>query len=340
MTTEAVFEVIDPGILTTVQDAGRPGLGSLGVPLGGACDPTGLAVANLLVGNRPDAAVLECTIAGPELLVLQDVVVGLAGADLGASARPSGRRLVSASAHLLSAGERLVLAGAASPTVGGCRAYLAVPGGFAVPAILGSASTSLVGGFGGLDGRALRAGDRLSAAGPIVGDHRLAHHRWPADLFVTHLADPVAVLAGPAAAMDALGRAALGRLLEADWRVASASDRRGLRLEGPEIRLKASPDGPSHGVPTGAIQVTPSGLPLVLMPDAGPTGGYPVLTVAATADRSTLGQVRPGGTLRFRLVDQDEARAAERDRRHALAAGAARLGGTDPWDDLPDLAGA
>ncbi len=79
---------------------------------------------------------------------------------------------------------------------------------------------------------------------------------------------------------------------------------------------------------------------MVLLPDAGPTGGYPILAIVATADRSIVGQARPGGTIRFRLVDIDAARAAERDRRHVLAAGAARLGMTDPWDDLPDLAGA
>ena len=339
MSAEAVFEVFDPGLLTTVQDAGRPGFGAFGVPHAGACDPTALAVANLLIGNRPDAPVLECTIAGPELHVLRDVVIGMAGADLGAVARPSGRRLASTAAHALEAGERLVLPGGDASAGAGCRAYLAVSGGFAVPTVLGSASTSLVGGFGGFDGRPLRRGDRLTAAGAVLDDRRLARHRWPADLSLPHAGDPVAILAGPATG-DTDGRAALETLLTTTWRVSSASDRRGLRLEGPPIELEVPADGPSHGVPTGTIQLAPSGLPLVLLPDAGPTGGYPVLAVVATAARSIVGQARPGGAVRFRLVDQDQARAAERDRRHALAAGAARLGLTDPWDDLPDLAGA
>jgi biotin-dependent carboxylase-like uncharacterized protein len=338
MSAEAVFEVVEPGLLTTVQDAGRPGLGSLGVPRAGACDPTGLAVANLLVRNRPDAAVLECTIAGPELLALRDVVVGIAGGDLGAVVRPSGRRLSTAGAHALAAGEWLALPG--SPiAAAGCRAYLAVPGGFVVPAVLGSASTSLVGGFGGLEGRALRRGDRLAASGPHLDDRRLAGHRWPTDLPLPHPEDPVAILPGPAARTPA-GRAALEVLVDTAWRVASASDRRGLRLEGPAISPGAPADGPSHGVPAGTIQVTPSGQPLVLLPDAGPTGGYPVLAVVATAELPIVGQARPGGTLRFRLVDLEEARASERDRRHRLASGAERLAAGDPWDDLPDLAGA
>jgi biotin-dependent carboxylase-like uncharacterized protein len=339
MSAEAVFEVLDPGFQATVQDAGRPGLGALGVPHAGACDPTSLAVVNGLLGNRPDAPVLECTIVGPELLVLRDLVVGIAGADLGAVAEPSGRRLANAAAHGLLAGERLVLAGRDAAAGAGCRSYLGVPGGLVVPAVLGSASTSLVGGFGGLDGRALRSGDRLTAAGPHLDDLRLARHRWPADLPLPHAGDAVAVIAGPAAA-GRIGRAALEVLLATIWRVSAASDRRGIRLDGPSIPHDAIADGPSHGVPTGTVQLTPSGQPLILLPDAGPTGGYPVLAVVATADLSIIGQARPGGTLRFRLVDQDAARAAERARRQMLAVGTDRLGRTDPWDDLPDLAGA
>jgi biotin-dependent carboxylase-like uncharacterized protein len=340
----AVFEVIEPGLQTTIQDAGRPGLGAVGVPRAGAADPLGLAVANLLVGNEPDAAVLECTIAGPELLVLRDIVVAIGGADLGAVAHPSGRRLGVASAHALEAGERLALPGTGAGTgatggAAGCRAYLAVPGGFTVPIVLGSASTSLVGGFGGFEGRALRSGDRLLAADPGPDDLHLARRRWPADLPLPHPGDAAMILAGPAAG-DAAGREALATLLAATWRVAAASDRRGLRLEGPALELSVPADAPSHGVPTGTIQVTPSGQPMILLPDAGPTGGYPVLAIVATADRSILGQARPGGPIRFRLVDHDEARAAERDRRHVIEAAAERLGTTDPWDDLPDMAGA
>ena len=351
MSPEAVFRVVDGGLQATIQDAGRPGLGALGVPRSGACDPMGLAVANLLVGNRPDAPVLECAIAGPELLVLRDVVVGdrRRGPRRGRPAvraaprsrrgpRARGRR----TARPRGVGVGVGIGVRVRPTRvrgAGCRTYLAVPGGFAVPTVLGSASTSLVGGFGGLDGRPLRAGDDLLAVGPGLDDRRLAGHRWPADLPLPHPGDAAAVLAGPAAAGEA-GGVALATLVGTTWRVAAASDRRGLRLEGPALELGVPSDGPSHGVPGGTIQVAPSGLPMVLLPDAGPTGGYPILAIVATADRSIVGQARPGGTIRFRLVDIDAARAAERDRRHVLEAGAARLGMTDPWDDLPDLAGA
>jgi biotin-dependent carboxylase-like uncharacterized protein len=339
---EPLFEVVDGGLLTTIQDAGRPGFGAMGVPRGGACDPTSLAVANLLVGNPPEAAVVEATVVGPELRVLRDTLVGLAGADLGAVILPAGRRLSSGMAHPLRAGERLALAGSEATSNLGCRAYLAVPGGFDGDVVLGSAATSPVGGFGGLDGRGLRPGDRLAARDPGHGERPPARHDgrpWPADLRLPRPGEDVAILAGPDAGTDA-GGAALQTLLTTAWVVASASDRRGLRLEGPALDLALAADGPSHGIPTGTIQVTPSGLPIVLLPDAGPTGGYPVLAVVASAALSLVGQARPGGTLRFRLVSADDARAEERERRHILAAGAARLARGDPWDDLSGLAGA
>ena len=337
---EPLFEVVDGGLQTTIQDAGRPGHGAMGVPRGGACDATSLAIANLLVGNAPDVAALEATVVGPELLAICDVVIGLAGADLGALTMPSGRHLPSGAAHALRAGERLALPGAATLADWGCRAYLAVPGGFAGDIVLGSAATSLVGAFGGLDGRALRAGDRLASGGDR-GDEmaRAGEGRWPADLRLPLPGDGIAILAGPDAGSSA-GRAALELLTRSTWAVASASDRRGLRLEGPALDLALAADGPSHGVPTGTIQVTPSGLPIVLLPDAGPTGGYPVLAVVASAALPLVGQVRPGTSMRFRLVSPGEARALERERRDILAAGAARLGRGDPWDDLAGLAGA
>ncbi|MEO7664847.1 MAG: 5-oxoprolinase subunit PxpB, partial [Candidatus Limnocylindrales bacterium] len=157
--TGHVFEVLDGGLQTTIQDDGRPGLGALGVPRSGAADRTSLAIANALLGNPPGAAALEATLVGPELLACRDVLVGLAGADLGAATGDL-RPLGSGRAHRLVAGARLRLPG---PAEGGSRAYLAIAGGFDIPRVLGSSATSLVGGFGGLDGRAIRRGDRLYA---------------------------------------------------------------------------------------------------------------------------------------------------------------------------------
>src|SRR5689334_21417485 len=169
-----MLEVIVPGLLSTVQDAGRTGYADLGVPGAGACDLHALAVANLLLDNPPAAPALEITIAGPEFSVGNTCVVGLAGADLGAYLVGAERPLVPGGAYLLRGGETLALRGGAH----GARAYLALSGGIAVPRVLGSASTYLAGGFGGLGGRPLRAGDVLRPVN--THDFHAAGRRWSA----------------------------------------------------------------------------------------------------------------------------------------------------------------
>ncbi|HYN70176.1 MAG TPA: biotin-dependent carboxyltransferase family protein [Candidatus Eisenbacteria bacterium] len=319
----AVLEVISPGLLSTIQDLGRPGLENVGVPIGGAADPVGLAVANLVLGNAPDMAAIECTLLGPELRVLRDVTVGIGGADLGGQVLRGGRRLPPGASHRLRAGEVLAFA-AVEPDLG-CRAYLAVPGGIDVPEVLGSKSTSLVGAFGGLQGRALRAGDRLQAH---IGNAASAEVPWPADLGLPAQDAVVRVLSGPQATdADTAGiPETLAHLLGATWEVSHDSDRRGLRLDGPSLAsLTLLADDPSQGVLPGAIQLTPSGQPIVLMPDGGTTGGYPVIAVVCAADLWLLGQLRPGSTVAFERIDAATARRAAEDLRQLVATAAERL---------------
>jgi allophanate hydrolase subunit 2 len=146
-----MLEVVEPGLLATVQDGGRPASTDLGVPVGGACDPWSLAVANLVLGNPPFAAALEMTLIGPELRVLRRCVVGLAGADLGAHVVEEGRPIAPGTAHLVHPGTRIAFDGGGRAPGDGARAYLAVVGGIDVPSILGSRGTSLAGRFGGID---------------------------------------------------------------------------------------------------------------------------------------------------------------------------------------------
>lgn len=318
-----VLEVLAPGLLSTIQDLGRPGLERFGVPSGGAADPLGLAVANLLVGNEPGLAALECTLLGPELRALRDVSVGIGGADLEARVLPGGRTLRPGGSHRLRAGEVLAFS-AVEPDVG-CRAYAAVPGGFEVPEVLGSRSTSLVGGFGGLDGRPLRAGDLLPGR---VWKPAPSDVAWPADLELPSSSSAIRVLAGPDATAQLPGsRPDLpSQLVGTTWTIGHDSDRRGIRLEGQTLAATGPiADRPSSGVLPGAIQVTPSGQPIVLMPDAGPTGGYPVIAVVCAADLWRLGQLRPGSEVTFELVASADARTALVDRRRLLAAAAERL---------------
>jgi biotin-dependent carboxylase-like uncharacterized protein len=322
-----VLEVIEPGLLSTVQDAGRPGYAHLGVPRSGACDPQALAVANLLLGAAPDAPALEITLSGPVLRALATGVVALAGADCQAHVPEQGLRLPPGRAYLLRAGTTLAF-GAAQ---GGARAYLALPGGIVAPRVLGSAATYLAGGFGGIEGRALRAGDALRAGRP--GDLSAAGRVWPESTFRAP-GTAVRVVAGPH--LDHFAPGALDVLQAGDWEVASQSDRMGLRLHGPRL-WHARPERAeivSQGAVWGAVQVPPDGQPIALLADHQTVGGYPILAVAIRADFPLLGQVAPGDRLRFALCSVEEAQAAYRAQQAALRAAAMRVVASDLWDRL------
>jgi biotin-dependent carboxylase-like uncharacterized protein len=326
-----VFEVLEPGLLTTIQDAGRFGHEADGVPRSGAADGVGLAVANLLLGNPAGAAAIECTLLGPRLRALVEVEIALGGTDLGlhaTGADGSGRALAVGQAHLLAAGDVLAFRGAGDDA-SGCRTYLALPGGVDAPEVLGSRSTCLPAGFGGFEGRALAAGDRIgattAATPPLRRESVGPTVRVPAAL-AAELPSParrIRILPGPASGERDPARAGL---LDRAWVVATDSDRRGLRLEPADPAADASAlaplsagELPSHGVIPGAIQVTPSGQPLVLMPDSGTTGGYPVVAVVIHADLPLLGQLAPGAEVRFREATLEQAQAAEREQRDWLA---------------------
>lgn len=327
------LEVLEPGLLTTVQDAGRPDWAHLGVPLGGAADPWSLAVANLLAGADAGAAALEMTIIGPTLGVREPVTIGLAGADLGGIVRETGRRLLPGRTSTLEANTTIAFPGGAT----GARAYLAVPGGIDVPAVLGSASTLLSAGFGGVEGRALRAGDVLRAAAPAGP---LADRAWPwidgdpvADLSTTVGPRILRMVPGPADGADVL--------LAGGWQVRPDSDRVGIRLEriGGGDLPTASGGLLTHGVVRGAVQLPPGGVPMILLADHQTTGGYPVAAVVAIADLPRLGQLRPGDHVRFSAVSIEQARDAWLQQGEVFARGEAALSGESEWDDLWRSAG-
>jgi len=324
-----VLEVLDPGVLATVQDGGRPGLGALGVARGGAADPASLAVANLLVGNDAGSAGVEVTFTAT-FRAIRTVTLGLAGADLGAVIPDTGEAVAPGASVTLAAGATLQLRGPAGPRPGepgaprGCRAYLAVPGGVAVPEVLGSRATDLRGGFGG---RPLQRGDRLAGPGT-----RLVRPpaRWTGP--TPRPRGVIQVLPGPHA--GDIGDDAIAALASAAWTVGAASDRTGLRLEGPAVPGLAAGELASLGVLPGTIQVPPDLRPIVLLADCQPTGGYPVIAVVATVDRPALGQLAPGDRVTFRVVTQREARAAAAREREAFADAVAHLREAASWDDL------
>lgn len=292
-----MIEVLRAGLCDLVVDQGRPGWGALGVPAGGAADPAALAAANLLVGNDAAAAGLEITLSGPRLRFPAGGVGALTGARFTAT-RSSGAPVAWNETLVLAAGETLSLRQAED----GCRCWLALRGGVAVPSVMGSRSTFLPAGFGGHSGRALRVGDVLPR-GAGVGDVRLLRAHPPSN----DAGAPLRVVAGPQVAQfDDAGLAAFFGSL---YRVDAASDRRGLRLTGARVTHHRA-SLPSQGVLPGAIQVPPDGQPIILGWDGPVTGGYPVIAGVIAADGPRLAQLKPGDAVRFATTGVEAARAA------------------------------
>jgi biotin-dependent carboxylase-like uncharacterized protein len=322
-----VLEVVQPGVLLALQDLGRPGYERLGVPPSGACDRWGHAVAAVLAGAPPDAATAEVTLAGAELLVVETCVVALGGADLGAE-RDDGRALRTGAAHRLPSGARIRFAGAPS----GMRAYLGLAGGIAAERSF--ESVSALAGLGAHGGRTLRAGDRLE---PVRrGDLSAAGRSWPARL-APHPATgrgPLSFVAGPD--LRHLPPDIVERLEGATWHVAAASDRMGIRLDGPSIG--AGSEIISHPLLPGSIQLPADGPPLLILPDGPTVGGYPVVGVVPRIDHPRLGQLRPGDEVRFTRTSAEVARAAWRAAQASFAAAAEALRADEIWQRLAEHA--
>lgn len=307
--------VVEPGFQTTVQDLGRLGLAEQGISPAGPMDAVALRLGNLIVGNPPDAAALEITLAGPTLRFAADAVVALAGAPFDAhlAGASSGRRGASArpfpqwQGAPVRAGDGLRI----GPARAGMRAYLCVAGGIAVAPTLGSRATHLMAKLGGVEGRALRAGDELpigEAARPLadLAGRRLRRALWP-----TYPAEAVArVILGPQT--DRFTDDALSVFLSEGYRVEMDSNRMGVRLAGPRLTHTRGADLLSEGIGLGAIQVPNSGQPIILMVERQTTGGYTKIATVISADIGVVGQARPGSWLRFREVSMDEAVAARR----------------------------
>lgn len=292
-----VINVVRPGLLTTVQDAGRKGYEHLGVMVGGWLDDWAAAWANRLVGNPLDRALLEITLLGPALTVVEEGWAALAGADLGAVV--NGEEWLPGKSRWLGAGDEIRFGGARR----GARAYLAFAGELAADKVFGSQSTDLVAKFGGMAGRALKSGDRLTFSGGAP------NQAWAAPVDTLLLGPIIRVL--PGVRLDRFPHGALERLVSGQFRVSAHSDRVGLRLEGaPVTDAPMASASLSEGMAIGAIEVPPSGELLVLMKSRGSIGGYPTLAHVIRADWPRLAQLKPGDTVEFHLVDLDEAERA------------------------------
>ncbi|HWA85058.1 MAG TPA: biotin-dependent carboxyltransferase family protein [Opitutus sp.] len=295
--------MLHAGMQATVQDLGRPGNRAAGVPRGGAMDTFALRVANALVGNAEAAAALEFALVGPEMEFSDDTIIAVAGVELGSLStwRP----------HFVRAGERLKL----GTCMRGCWGYLAIAGGIDVERVLGSGSTYLRGGFGGVEGRALRAGDVLRIGAPAAGLKPLDELHWQIDPRVLpRYGSPATVRVLPGAQAGEFDDALTG----ADFVVSPKSDRIGIRLNGPKLTRTTKADLLSTAVAPGTVQVPPDGQPVVLMADAGTIGGYPQVAHVIAVDQPVMAQLRPGDTVRFSAVTLDEAHRLAQTRERTL----------------------
>ena len=279
--------ILEPGLLATVQDLGRPGFAALGVAPSGALDRGAARTANRLVGNSEGAAVLEVTMGGFRAVAQRDAWFAITGA--WGPIRLDGREVDPYEAHLWPASAELHLDWFAH----GARGYLALRGGFDAHDVLGSRATDVLAGIGP---PRLRAGDELTTGEdpetPIpVAD--LAPWGAPHD-------DELEVELAPGPRADWFTASALHTLFDAIWTVTNEADRVGMRLEGPALERARDDELPSEGMVPGALQVPPSGRPTILLADGPVTGGYPVIAVAKDAALDLLAQARPGTRIRFR----------------------------------------
>ncbi|MEQ9813774.1 MAG: biotin-dependent carboxyltransferase family protein [Azospirillaceae bacterium] len=307
------LHVIQAGPLTTLQDTGRRGYQSVGVPVAGAMDALALAVGNRMLGNQPSTAGIEIALSGLRLRVGGGAVrVAVTGA---ASLAVNGTEYGAWVAATVRRGQTISVA----PLADGQFGYLTVAGGFAVDAVLGSLSTHLRAGIGPFGGRAIAAEDRLPVPSAPPGRSPLTQ---PAFSLPPALVPrpPARIRAVPGPQDSFFGAATMARFFEADFAISRQSDRMGYRLEGPVIPSEGTQNIISEGIAPGSVQVPGSGQPIVLMADRQSVGGYPKIATVISSDLGWLAQRRPGERVGFEAVTAERSIAIRRDLEDRLAA--------------------
>ena len=308
----STIQVLSPGLFTTIQDLGREGFGPLGVSASGAADALALRIGNRLVSNADNAAALEMTLLGGTFLFPEGAAIALTGSDFGASLGGAPVPLWTS----IEVAPGLILR--LESTRSGARCYLCVHGGIAVPFFLGSASTHILSGLGGLDGRPLRKGDALQIGTSSAGFRLDA--LTPDALRSLSPRKTLRVTPGPQS--EWFPATERQKFYAGAYRVSEESNRMGLRLEGPPIAL--SPEHSSggmitEGVALGAIQIPEGGQPIILFVEQQTTGGYPKIANVISADLPSVGQLRPRDEIRFELVSWETARSALQEQEQILA---------------------
>lgn len=317
----AIITVLQPGLMTTIQDLGRFGFQRYGVITSGAMDSFAFRMGNLLVGNPEGAAAFEMTLTGAKLQFAQESLIAVTGQ--GMEPRINEESVPCWSPTYVPAGTTIDFL----PQSQGCRTYLAVAGGVAVPEVMGSASTYIRAGIGGFFGRSLKKGDMIDSSAPsaqgmrmlVLLKQRLSSHAFVrANWFVSPELMPrysknptIRVLAGNQ--LDQFSTESRKHFFDDSFLITPQSDRMGYRLNGPNLQLTEPLELLSEAVSMGTVQVPPNGNPIVLMADHQTTGGYPKIAQVATVDLPVLAQIKPGESVRFEEITLDQAQDLLRD---------------------------
>lgn len=292
------IKIVTGGFMTTIQDLGRYGYQETGMSVSGVMDTRSASLANILVGNDENEAVLEVTMMGPTIEFQKDNIIAVTGGDLGA--KLNGTPFPRYEAVLVKAGETLSFAG----MFGGARVYVAFAGGLDVPVVMGSKSTNLKSRIGGLEGRKLGAGDEIEFAAPKT---------WLPNMKLRKLEFPdyskkeytLRVLMGPQD--DHFTEKGIETFLNSTYAISNEYDRMGCRMQGDVIEHKNGGDIITDGISFGAVQVPSHGNPIVMMADHQTTGGYTKIANVISVDLPVLAQCMPGYKIHFKAVDIEEA---------------------------------
>lgn len=306
------LEVLEPGVLTTIQDFGRYGFSEFGVPPSGALDSFSLRVANLLVGNIEEEACLEINIMGLKLKALREVVFAITGGDLFPIL--NGESVGMWRTHLLVEGDVIAF----KRVQKGCRSYLAIYGGFAIPKVMDSKSTYLSGKFGGLEGRPLRKGDLLYTYDLPASLDKLGF-RFPADWIPPIEKEVlVRVITGPQD--HHFTKKGSETFSSASYQVTRQCDRMGVRLEGPKIERRPDVEESiiSEGLVSGSVQVPGDGKPIIILTEIV-SGGYTKIATVISTDLPKVAQLKPGDLIRFEPISIEEAHRLLKEQEERLA---------------------
>lgn len=303
--------VLNPGLLTTVQDQGRIGYQQFGVSVSGVMDPRSAALANILAGNDQGEAVLECTMMGPQLQFDKANVIAITGGDLGPTL--DGKPVPAYQAVAVKAGQVLKFAGPKA----GCRAFIAFAGGLDIPVTMGSRSTYMKAKIGGFQGRKLEKGDVIGFRAPAETLKRMKDRTLRPE-FAPKPVYTLRVVMGPQD--DYFTDAGIATFLKETYTVTPEFDRMGCRLDGPVIAHKEGGDIISDGIAFGAIQVPSAGTPIIMLGDRQTTGGYTKIAAVITADFRILAQLKAGDKVQFVKVPVEYAQNLLLAQRSALKA--------------------